>query len=440
MNAARGPDKLLGRVLANAGLLLGGRTVNALVSLAYIALAGRTLGVTTFGVLVLINAFAQFVGEVAKFQSWQTVLHFGATPFGEGRRADFQRVVRFSLFLDVTSAIAGAALGAVAVLFLGVHLGLPAEMSQPAALYALSIVFLAPATPVGLLRLFDRFGVMSAQAAVGSVVRLIGGAIGFATGASLGFFLAVWAAGTMAAFVYLALASYQEMRRRGLTANFAWRGPLTTGMPGAWRFAWATNASSSLDVAFTHVATLLVGALLGPTQAALWRVARQVADALAKPARLLIPALYPELAKLHATQGEAAMRRLALHVGLVGGGGATALLLVTVLAGGPLLTLVMGRAFEPAADTMTWQVAAAVIGVWALPLEPMLVSLGRPGAALQVRVVVAIAFLVALFPLIDAFGITGAGIALVCSSIAMGLGMLVSLRMSSAAAQDRPSN
>jgi hypothetical protein len=27
------------------------------------------------GVLVLINAFAQFLGEVAKFQSWQTLLH-----------------------------------------------------------------------------------------------------------------------------------------------------------------------------------------------------------------------------------------------------------------------------------------------------------------------------------------------------------------------------
>ncbi len=38
------------------------------------------------GVLVLINAFAQFLGEVAKFQSWQTILQYGAAPFAESRR------------------------------------------------------------------------------------------------------------------------------------------------------------------------------------------------------------------------------------------------------------------------------------------------------------------------------------------------------------------
>ena len=421
-------DGLLRRVLANAGMLLGGRTINAILSLAYMALAARALGVSEFGVLVLINAFAQFIGEVAKFQSWQTVLHFGAAPFAEGRRADFQRVVRFSLILDVASAVGGAALGVLGAMLAGSLIGISSAMAPSAALYALTAAFMVPATPMGLLRLFNRFDVMSAQAAVGSLVRLVGGGVGFAIGAPISFFLIVWGAGTLAAFLYLTLASYWEIHRRGMAAGFSWKGPLTAGMPGAWRFAWATNFSSSLDVAFTHVATLAVGSLLGSTEAALWRVARQVADALAKPAKLLAPALYPELAKLRATRGEGAMKKLALHVGLVGGGGATVLLLVTIVAGGPLLALVMGPGFASAASTMTWQVAAAVIGVWALPLEPMLVSLGRPGAVVTVRLVVSILFLAALAPVIAHFGLDGAGVALVVASVAMGLGMLVSLR------------
>jgi O-antigen/teichoic acid export membrane protein len=420
-------DGVLRRVLANTGMLLGGRTINAVISLGYMAVAARALGVSEFGVLVLINTFAQFVGDIARFQSWQTVLQFGAAPLAEGRRADFQRVVRFSLLLDGLSAIVGVGLGVLGAYFAGPHLGLPRDMAGSAALYALTIMVMVPATQVGLLRLFDRFDLMSVQAAISSMVRLIGGAVGFAIGAPVVFFLIVWAAGTLAAFLYLTLASYGELRRRDLVAGFAWRGPLTAGMPGAWRFAWATNFASSLDVAFTHVATLTVGALLGPAEAALWRVARQVADAMAKPARLLVPALYPELAKLRATQGLAVMRRLAVHVGLVGGGCATVLLLVAIFAGEPLLTLVMGEAFAPAAQTMTWQVAAAVIGVWALPLEPMLVSLGRPGAVMWVRLIVALAFLAALPPVIGAFGLLGAGAALVAASLAMALGMLFSL-------------
>src|SRR3546814_13710582 len=101
------------------------------------------------------------------------------------------------------------------------------------------------------------------------------------------------------------------------------------------------------------------------------------------------------------------MRRLAVQVGVVGGGLGTLLLAITVVAGRPVLTLVMGPAFAPAATIMVWQVAAAVIGIWALPLDPMLVTLGRPGDSLKVRLVVSIALLCALPFAIERFGITG---------------------------------
>ena len=424
---ATSPAGLLGRVLANAGMLLGGRTLNAVISLGYMALAARSLGVANFGVLVLINTFAQFIGDVARFQSWQTVLQFGPAPLAEGRRADFQRVIRFGLVLDVISAVAGVAIGVVGVLLFGSLLGMPQGMAGPAALYAITIAFMVPATQIGLLRLFDRFGLLSVQAAISSLIRLIGGAVGFVIDAPVSFFLLVWGAGTLAGFIYVSVIAWQELRRRDLISGFSWSGPLTAGMSGAWRFAVATNASASVEVAFTHVATLAVGALLGPTEAGLWRVARQIADAMAKPARLLIPAMYPELAKLRASGGEAVMQRLAVRVGVIGGGFATLLLLVAIFAGEPLLALVMGKDFANASNTMVWQVGAAVIGVWALPLEPMLVSMGRPGAVLQVRLVVAAIFLAALSPIVNTYGLAGAGAALVGASLATALGMFWSL-------------
>ncbi|MDP3592587.1 MAG: lipopolysaccharide biosynthesis protein, partial [Phenylobacterium sp.] len=125
--------------------------------------------------------------------------------------------------------------------------------------------------------------------------------------------------------------------------------------------------------------------------------------------------------------GEAVMQRLAVRVGVIGGGFATLLLLVAIFAGEPLLALVMGKDFANASNTMVWQVGAAVIGVWALPLEPMLVSLGRPGAVLQVRLVVAAVFLAALSPIVNTYGLAGAGAALVGASLATALGMFWSL-------------
>ncbi|MDP1618450.1 lipopolysaccharide biosynthesis protein [Phenylobacterium sp.] len=427
MSAEAPQDGVLRRVLANTGVLLGGRAMNAVLSLGYMALAARSLGIGAFGVLVLINTFAQFVSDVAKFQAWQSILHFGAAPLAEGRREVFQRVVRFGLVLDLISVAFGVCVGAAGAWLLGPSLGLPEAAREEAAVYALSVAVLAPTAQVGLLRLFDRFGLLAAQGAISSAVRLAGGALGMAMDAPLVFFLVVWGLGSVAAFAYVTAAAALEMRRRDLWRGFSWAGPLAAGMPKAWRFAWATNASSSVDVAFTHVATLAVGALAGAADAGLWRVARQIADALAKPARLLIPALYPELAKLHASGRRGAMGQLALRVGLVGGATASLLLFVAVVAGDTLLAVVLDEDFAAAQSTMIWQLAAAVIGVWALPLEPMLVSMGRPGVVVWVRLTAAMAFLAALPFVIGTYGLPGAGAALVAATLAMAAGMLVRL-------------
>ncbi|MEH6677535.1 MAG: hypothetical protein V7702_09955, partial [Phenylobacterium sp.] len=45
MSAQPPRDGVLRRVLANTGVLLGGRAVNAVLSLGYMALAARSLGI-----------------------------------------------------------------------------------------------------------------------------------------------------------------------------------------------------------------------------------------------------------------------------------------------------------------------------------------------------------------------------------------------------------
>jgi O-antigen/teichoic acid export membrane protein len=65
-----------------------------------------------------------------------------------------------------------------------------------------------------------------------------------------------------------------------------------------------------------------------------------------------------------------------------------------------------------------------VIAVFALPLEPMLISLGKPGRAVRVRLIVSLAFLAALPFLIERFGLIGAGAGLVGAAAALALGML----------------
>jgi len=398
--------------------------VNAVLSLAYMAIAARALGVRELGVLVLVQAFAQFLGDVVKFQSWQTIIHYGAKPLADGDTTGFQRVLRLTLILDAASTVLGIAVGMVGSFLFAGHLGWTPEEAPGAAVFMLTIAFMVSATPIGLLRIFDRFDVMARQAALIAFLRMAGCVAAFFLMPNLTGFLLAFAFGTVGSWLYLAGGALGELRRRKLLDGFKWRGKLSEGMPGVWPFAWNTNLTTTLEVAFTHAATLIVGALVGPMHAAFWRVGRQVADAIAKPAKLMVPALYPELAKLRAESRHAAMWKLATQVGLLGGAVGAVLLMVSAFAGPPLLALVLGRDFAAAATVMTWQVGAAVIGVFALPLEPMLVSIGKPGLAVRVRLVVGALFLAILPLLVAEFGLIGAGAGLAAAACALALGML----------------
>lgn len=419
----RGP---LRQILGNAGILLGGKALNGVLSLGATAIAARALGVDQFGVLVLVHAYIQTIGEIAKFQSWQALLQYGTAPLDAGRISEFQRVFRFSLLLDVLSGVGGVVIALIGVLLVGSALGWTAETAPTVAVYSLVIVFMVSATPTGALRLLDRFDLLAWQSAIDSWVRVIGAAVAWKLGAGLATFLAIWFVGQVVAFVFLFGAAWRTLRARGALDGFRLRasGSLTDGFPGLWSFVWSTNLNSTLALAFTHVSTLMVGALLGARDAALFRVAKQLGDAVAKPAKLIVPALYPELARLAAAQDIVRLRRLVWQLALAAGGAASVLLLIAASIREPALRLIVGEEFVPAKDVLLWLLGASVVSLWALPLEPLLMSTGSAGAAFRIRLLVTIVYLPILYLATVNGGLTATGAASVIGALLLFLGQL----------------
>lgn len=408
------------RLFGNAGILLGGKTVNAIAGLAGLAIAARALGVEQFGVLVLIHTFTQAIGEIAKFQSWQAVLRYGTPALAEGRKGDFQRLLRFTMLLDGLSAVAGMFLSVAVAWVAGPHFDWPAELMPAALIYVTSVLFMVQATPTGVLRLIDRFDIQSIQSTLGAVIRMVGGGLVWVLGGGMIGFLIAWYIATALAGIYLIWAGWRELGKRGLLDGFRWRGdgqPMTRGFDGIWGFVWSTNLSSTLELAFTHVGTLAVGWMLGPKDAALFRIARQLGEALAKPAKLLIPAIYPELARMTAAGQHREMRALVERSAMLAGAGALLALVICWFLGEISLRLIIGPEFVPAFPVMMWLVAAAVLGIWSFPLEPVLVSGGEAHTALKVRIWTTIAYIPVLLVCIQQYGLIGAGWARMFSAV-----------------------
>lgn len=421
-------DLLLRRLLGNTSMLLGGKAFTAIFSIAYLALAARGLSLEAFGTLILIHTYTQAIGDITKFQSWQAVLSYGTPAWNEGRIGDLQRILRFTLRLDVIGAVAGLGVALLGLPLARYMFEWTPETAQLASYYVLSIVFFDIATTTGVLRLYDRFDLTAAQSSLGAFIKLLGTAAAFYYGAGLEAYLATWMISQILPCLVLIGMALLELRRQGVLVS---QPEQISPSPAPWApdrqvwgFVWSSNLNTTLQLVLTHFGTLAVGAMLGAPAAALYRIARQVTEALTTPVKLLTPTIYPELARLAARNAITEMRRFMMRSALLAGLGATGLVGVLIVAGPWLLKIVAGPNFVPAYGVMVVLGIAAAIRLGSFPLEPMLISSGQAVSALKVRLVTTVLYMALLYYLCSFLGLLGAGLALLMAALSNLLGQL----------------
>ena len=362
--------------------------------------------------LVLVHAVMSGISDVAKFQSWQAVLRYGTLALEQDRATDFRRLIKLTVLLDLASAIVGIIVAVIAVPLLAPTLGWLPEWVPAIQVYAFSILFMVTATPTGLLRLFDRFDLLSVSKAMGSLLRLVGAVWIFVFGGNLETLLVIWFAGTATSGVWLIGHSLRALSTRGLLAGprLGFRG-LTSGHESIKSFLLTTQANTTLSAGTRHFATILVGLLVTPAAVGLYNIAGQVTTLLSRFAKLMKPAIYPEFARLSAQNDVLAIRQLILRsMALMVGAGAV-LVIPLVVFGRSLLVFAFGPQVEAAYGLVVWLSLAAAVRMLAFPLEPALISSGQPGVALRVRVVAVSVFLATLITLLPRIGVEGGGIA-----------------------------
>ncbi len=416
-------DRHFKSLLKNSGYLAVSKAVSAVAALATLAFAGRSLGVVMLGMLILITSYAKAASGLSKFQSWQLIVRYSGGAL-TGDAASFKSATRFALGLDIVSGLGGMVVAIALLPFIGTMVGIEERYLSLAMLYCLLLPTMGAATPVGVLRSLDRFDLISWQGSSYPIVRAILSGAAFAADAPLETFVLIWFVTDLGGDIFLWFLAWRELRRRGLH-----RGLKPTlrphDLPGAWRFAIHVNLTASLITAWGPIARLIVGALLGPAGAGLYRVAASLAESAHKPSDMLAKAFYPEVVRmdLSTKQPWKLMLRgtaLAAAVGIVA-------ILILLVAGRPLLELIFGAEFLPAYPVLLVLVIAPLLGVISFPLPPMLYALDRPDGPLKARLLGTLAFFAGVAPLANAFGVTGAAAAYVIGYAVMVLALVVQL-------------
>jgi O-antigen/teichoic acid export membrane protein len=388
----------LRRAVGNAGILLSGKASAGLMQLATFALAARGLGIESFGYFSMLVAQVLLLTGLATFESNQAIVRYGVDHLATDNARAFQSLIKAGTLLDLGAATAAALAAFVLPPLIGPALGWNGEIIALAQMIAPLAFANAIATPKGMLRLFGRFGLLTAHSVVTPAARLAGFFVAWMTSAELGTYLLIWlAAGWLGAITAFILA-WGEARRRNLLAGMtsSLRG-LSAANPGVWRFTLYSNLHSSVALIPLQGATFIVGALISAEAAGLFRIAREMGTALAKPIDLINQALFPDLSRLVRAGEWSRLLRAAVGGGLLAGLIGLAVAGVSLLIGGPLIHLLFGPEFAPAAPLFTVIALATGLRVFAFAADPILYALHKPQASLLIAIVTSLLFFTILW-------------------------------------------
>jgi O-antigen/teichoic acid export membrane protein len=418
-------DQHFRSLLKNSGYLGVSKIVAALCGVATLAMAGRGLGVLLFGTLILISSYIKAVSGIAKFQSWQLIVRYGGHGVAHGDPEHFKIATGFAFALDMVSGLGGMLAGVALLPFISRWVGIDPQYLWLAMLYCTVLPVMSAATPDGVLRVFDRFDLISWSGTLLPISRAVLVTAAFVSGASFPIYVAIWYVSDLAGNLYPWLLGWRELKRHGLHTSI--RPTLKpTALPGAWRFAIDVNLATSVQAVWGPIGRLVVGGLLGPAGAALFRVASTLADSAAKPADLLGKAFYPEVMRMDLTSKKPwkLMLRGTALVGVV----AILAILLLLIGGKPLMILLFGKAFAGAYVPLVILMAIPFIGILSFPLSPMLYALGRSDGPLKAKLLGSAIFFITIAPLSWRFQIVGAAIALVLANLVNTGAMMIQLR------------
>ncbi|HEX8445046.1 MAG TPA: lipopolysaccharide biosynthesis protein [Sphingomonas sp.] len=405
LTPAEGPIR---RALRNAAWLLGGKGVGGLFSLVYLALVARTLGVAGFGVFAVILAYGQALANVVGFQSWQTVIRYGARHHADARPELFAQVLGFATLLDLGAALVGGVIAVAGALLIGPMIGWSPETQSLAAWFGVSLLFGQRGAPTGVLRLFDRFDLAAYAELTLPATRLIGTLLAWVLDGGLAGYLLAWALAELVTTVSMWVQAWRELKPRAM-AQGRWRlQGLTIDNPGIWRFSITTNLTASIGLVWQQIPILAVGWIAGPAGAGGYRMATQLGTALTKPVVSLARSIYPEFARLSVGSGAAALGPVMQRTALMSAAAGALSVVLIWFAGTEILLFVGGPAYLFAYPVLVVLTLSSALNLVGFGLEPALTALGRPGAALVARGVATLFYLMLLALLLPRLGPIGA--------------------------------
>lgn len=412
-------SSIFSRIMSNTALLISSRIINAICSFVYVAWAAQALGLANFGYLLLVTTFVSLICDITHLQSWQCLLHYGTSFFEKKEFSKFHDILAFCIRSDFISGLIGAVVSFSLIYFFGGSLlHWPSDIQFKAILCSLTILCMNTGWSTGVLRLCNKFKYVTCYELITTTVRTIATYIGFVKHCTLDYFLFVWCLTQLTMFFSCTLFGvYLTKKSTGSLPEVRSIFSLKTPQEGMWKYNINTSVNQILEAIFLQGATLAIGSSLGPKDAAVYRVARQIGNGLVKPAQLMIPSLYPEFIKMRDKEDWSGIKFIINKTFIVVLAVSALVLFIVYFFGQDIISYMLHQKTTYGFSVLFILCCNSIINIMMVPLEPYIIMIGKVGNLLKIRIFVIFIYFSLIELFMSKWGIIGSSIEILLSSL-----------------------
>ncbi|WP_375194590.1 lipopolysaccharide biosynthesis protein [Sphingobium sp.] len=389
-----------GRLIA-VGHLLSGNFLNALIMLVSVAMAARSLGPATYGIMVLVLSYNRVVERILRFESWQPLIRFAVQEEAQGSPRRLQRLYCYGLMLDMGAAALAAFSAIGLALLFGPLLGLKPLHVELVAIYSIATLFNIAGVPMAALRLSGQFKMLAYAQVAGNILRILLAFFCMVTHAGVIGFMIAWTVSQALGSVAVFWVGFRALRQMGIPNPFHARlRGLVRDFPGFFGFACSTNLSLTLRVITTEADSLFVGAVAGSSAAAVYYLAKRIAKVAAQVGAQVQAVVYPDVARMWANGNIRNFRAATLQVQMALAGVGVAMLAGAWLFGPLLIRVGPGEAYAQTYVLLLTQLVAVMLMLHAAPSRSAMLAMNQSWTVLAIS-----GFGTALFVAVAAYAV-----------------------------------
>lgn len=399
----------LKKVLKNAVILLSGNMGANIFGLLSIAMFTHSQGTVLFGYYVLFLTFIEIIDKVFNFQTWQAFIKFATDFQVKKEEHNVLMLLKYSFLIDLISLIVASlvalSLSGFAILFFDI----PQEYYPLLLLMSLTILFKITEISTGVFRLYDRFTVQAKIAVYSSGIKL--GLFSIISLTSPSFEIFIYAT-IFCQFITMMMKYFyakEILNEHDISIkNILVEKINITLIKDLKIFSFIVY--NNFDVGVRMVSRQLDTLILGAEIVGIYKIAKELANIIAKLTDPIYQAIYPEFAKMLAKGKNIEAREMAKKISRFTAGVGLIFYGLFILLGQWAIILVFGPDFVGAYNITLIYFLAILIAIVCLPLVPILHSKALAKEAFTNQIFATSGYLIVIYPLVSLYSAIGASL------------------------------